>query len=102
MRNLAVWMIELVKLACRQRLHPVNAECPICRQMVRLHYKKAGRRHLLAHARACSRALYEGSHYCAHYRDKIKCVGSGMLANFDPHPSENLHFNVPRSLEVEG
>jgi hypothetical protein len=102
MRNLAVWMIELVKLASRQRLHPVNAECPICRQMVRLHYKKAGRRHLLAHARACSRALYEGSRYCAHYSAKIKCVGSGMLANFDPHPSESLYFHVPRSLELEG
>jgi hypothetical protein len=35
--------------------------------MVRLHCKKAGRRHLLAHARAYTRALYEGSRYCAHY-----------------------------------
>jgi hypothetical protein len=38
----------------------LNAECPICHQMVRLHYNKAGRRHLFAHVRVYSRTLYEG------------------------------------------
>jgi len=97
-RNLWVWIVEFLKLAGRRRLYPVNAECPICRQMVRLHYKKAGRRHVLAHARACSRALYEGSRYAAHYTAKLKCLGSGMLAKFDPRPNEHQHFNTPKSL----
>jgi hypothetical protein len=48
---LSVWVIEFTKLLGGRRLHPLNAECPICHQMVRLHYNKAGRRHLLAHAR---------------------------------------------------
>ena len=73
MRNLSVWVVEFIKLLGRRRLHPLNAECPICHQMVRLHYNNAGRRHLLAHARACSRALYEGSRYRAHYTANIKC-----------------------------
>jgi len=102
MRIFSVWVIEFLKLLGRRRLHPVNAECPICHQMVRLHCKKAGRRHLLAHARACSRALYEGSRYCAHYTAKIRCIGSGALARFDPRPSENQHFKAPKSLEFEG
>ena len=41
-RNLSVWVVEFLKLLGRCRLHPVNAECPICQQMVRLHYKKGG------------------------------------------------------------
>jgi hypothetical protein len=102
MRILSVWVIEFIKLFGGQRLHPLNAECPICHQMVRLHYDKAGRRHLLAHARACSRSLYEGSRYCAHYTAKIKCLGSDTLAKFDPRPSENRRFKPPKSLEPEG
>jgi hypothetical protein len=71
---LFVWVIEFIKLLGRRRLHPLNAECPICHQMVRLHYNKAGRRHLLAHARACSLTLYEGARYCVHDTAKIKCT----------------------------
>jgi hypothetical protein len=33
---------------------------------------------------------------------KIKCLGSGMLAKFDPRPNENQHFKLPKSLELEG
>ena len=102
MRSLSVWFIEFIKLLGRRRLHPLIAECPICHQMVRLHFNKAGRRHLLAHARAYSRSLYEGSRYDAHYAAKIKCVGSGALAKFDPRPNEPQHFNPPKSLELEG
>jgi hypothetical protein len=67
-----------------------------------LHYNKAGRRHLFAHARACSRTLYEGSRYGAHYAAKIKCFGSGAPAKFDPRPNELQSFNLPKSLEAEG
>jgi hypothetical protein len=101
MRRLIVWVIEFIKLLTRRRLHPLNAECPICHQMVRLHYNRAGRRHFLAHARACSRALYEGSRYSAHYTANAKCLGSGTLAKFDPRPNENQHFKWPKSLESE-
>ena len=97
-RILSVWIVEFFKLLGRRRLHPINAECPICHQMVRLHCKKAGRRHLLAHARAYTRALYEGSRYCAHYTAQMKCVGSGNLANFDPHPNENQHFKATKAF----
>jgi hypothetical protein len=41
-RNLSVWVVEFLKLLGRRRLHPVNAECPICQQMVRLHIEKRG------------------------------------------------------------
>jgi len=102
MRILSVWLVEFIKLLGRRRLHPLNAECPICHQMVRLHYNKAGRRHLLTHARACSRALYEGSRYCAHYTAKIKCLGSGTLAKFDPRPNENQKFKPPKPIKLEG
>ena len=102
MRILSVWVLEFIKLLGRRRLHSLNAECPICHQMVRLHYNKAGRRHLFAHARAYSRTLYEGSRYRAHYTAKIKCVGSGMLATFDPRPNESQQFKLPKSLELEG
>jgi len=101
MRILYVWVIESIKLLGRRRLHPLNAECPICHQMVRLHYNNAGRRHLIAHARACSRTLYEGSRYCAHYTAKIKCLGSGTLAKFDPRPNESVNFKPPKSLQLE-
>lgn len=99
MRNLCVWVIQALKLLARRRRHTLKAECPICHQMVRLHYRKMGRRHIMAHARACSRALFEGSRYCAHYTAKLKCVGSGTLAKFDPRPQEDQHFNAPKSLE---
>jgi hypothetical protein len=99
-RALSVWVLEFIKLVGQRRLHPVNAECPICHQMVRLHYRKAGRHHIFAHARAYSRALYEGSRYCVHYTARIRCLGSGTPAKFDPHPSENQHFNTPKSLEA--
>src|SRR5437763_16800128 len=99
-RILSVWIVEFFKLLGGRRLHPLNAECPICRQMVRLHYKKAGRRHLLAHARAYRRALYEGSRYCAHYAAKMKCVGSNSLAEFDPRPNETQHFKVTKTFDL--
>src|SRR5271163_5232738 len=99
MRALSVWVIEFIKLLGRRRLHPLNAECPICHQMVRLHYNEAGRRHFFAHARVYSRALFEGSRYCAHYTAIMKCVGSDTLARFDPRPNENQRFKLPQSLE---
>jgi hypothetical protein len=98
MRILFVWFIELIKLFGRWRLHALNAECPICHQMVRLHYNGAGRRHLLAHARACSRALYDGSRYSAHYIANVRCIGSGTLAKFDPHPNETQQFKLSKPL----
>jgi hypothetical protein len=100
MRILSVWVFEFLKLVGRRRLHPLNAECPFCHQMVRLHYNKAGRRHLFAHARAYSRSLYEGSRYDAHYSAKMKCLGSGTLVTFDPRPNEKQHFSTPKSLEI--
>ena len=93
---LFVWVIEFIKVLGRRRLHPLNAECPICHQMVRLHYNKAGRRHLLAHARACSLTLYEGARYCVHYTAKIKCLGSGTLGEFffDPWPERKSALQI--------
>jgi hypothetical protein len=82
--RLSVWLIEFIKLLGGRRLHPLNAECPFCHRMVRLHYNKAGRRHLFAHARAYSRALYEGSRYCAHYTAKVKCVGVSKNSRCSP------------------
>jgi hypothetical protein len=103
MRILSVWIVEFLKLLVRRRLHPLNAECPICHQMVRLHCDNAGRRHLIGHAREYSRALYEGSRYRAHYAaGKIRCPGSGAPAKFDPRPNEDQHFKAPNSLELEG
>jgi hypothetical protein len=98
MRIFSVWVFEFLKLIGRRPLYPLNAECPICHQMVRMHYNKAGRRHLFAHARAYSRALYEGYRYGAHYSAKMKCVGSGAIATFDPRPNEKQHFGTPKSL----
>jgi hypothetical protein len=98
MRIFSVWVFEFLKLIGRRPLYPLNAECPICHQMVRMHYNKAGRRHLFAHARAYSRALYEGYRYGAHYSAKMKCVGSGTLATFDPRPNEKQRFGTPKSL----
>ena len=95
---LSVWIIEFIKFLGRRRLHPLNAECPICHQMVRLHYNEAGRRHIFAHAHAYSRALYEGARYRAHRISKIKCLGSDIPARFDPRPNEKQHFRPPKSL----
>jgi hypothetical protein len=97
MRHFSVWVVELCKLLGRRRLHPLRTPCPICGQMVRLHVDKAGRRHVFAHARA----LYEGSRYREHYAAKIRCVGSGIAAKFDPRPDERQHFKLPRSLLEE-
>ena len=97
MRLSIVWVIEFIKLLARRRLHPLNAECPICHKMVRLHCDSAGRRHLLAHARA----LYEGSRYSVHYTANAKCLGSDTLAKFDPRPNENQHFKWPKSLDCD-
>jgi hypothetical protein len=94
MRIFSVWALELVKLVGRRRLHPLNAECPICHQMVRLHYNKAGRRHLLAHARA----LYEGSRYGVHYHAKVRCAASGALTAFNPRPKEPQRFKLPNRI----
>ncbi len=94
MPHLSVWLIEFVKLLARRRLHPLTTQCPICGQMVRLHVDKAGRRHVLAHARS----LYEGSRLSAHYAAKVRCVGSGSAKPFDPHPNERQRFKLPSSL----
>ena len=98
MRILFVWVVEFIKLLGRRRLHPLNVECPTCHQIVRLHHDNAGRRHLLAHARACSRALYEGARYCAHNTANIKCLGSDPLVRFDPRPNEDQRFKMPKPL----
>jgi hypothetical protein len=90
MRIFSVWALELAKLVGRRRLHPLNAECPICHQMVRLHYNKAGRRHLWEHARA----LYEGSRYGVHYHAKARCVASGARTAFNPSPQERQRFKL--------
>ena len=94
MRLFSVWALELIKLLGRWRLHPLNAECPICHQMVRLHCNKAGRRHLFAHARA----LNEGSRYGVHYHAKVRCVGSGARPVFNPRPQEMQRFKLPNAF----
>lgn len=100
MRSFYVWAAEALRLLTWQRLHPLKAQCPICYQMVRLHYRKAGRRHLMGHALAYSQALFEGSRFCAHYTTKIKCLGSDAFAKFDPRPDESQQFNLPKSINV--
>ncbi len=97
MRQFSVWALEFVKLLGGRRRHPVVAECPICRQMVRLHVNKAGRRHVFGHARA----LYEGSRFGKHYAASIKCVGSGAVKMFDPRPNERQHFKLPEALRED-
>jgi hypothetical protein len=97
MRHLSVWIIELVKLVGGRRLHPLVTQCPVCRQMVRLHVNKAGRRHVYGHARE----LYEGSRIAAHYATKFKCAGSGSRKLFDPRPNERQRFKLPSSLVEE-
>jgi hypothetical protein len=94
MRHIPVWITELIKLAGGWRLHPVTAQCPICKQSVRLHVNKAGRRHVYGHARA----LYEGSRLQVHYTANMKCVGSGAPKAFDPRPNEHQRFKLPDHL----
>ena len=94
MPHLSVWIVEFIKLLGGRRLHPLVTQCPICRQMVRLHVDKAGRRHVYAHARE----LYEGGRLSVHYAANMKCVGSGSTKLFDPHPNERQHFKLPNSL----
>jgi len=94
MRHLFVWASEFIKLLGGQRLHPIVAQCPICEQMVRLHVNKAGRRHVMAHARS----LYEGSRFDEHYAAKVRCVGSGRLKVFHPRPNEHQRFKLPEKL----
>ena len=102
MRHFSVWFVEFGKLVVRklfggQRLHPITAQCPICRQMVRLHVNQAGRQHVYGHARE----LYEGSRLSVHYTAEAKCVGSGARKPFDPRPTEHQHFKLPNSLSEE-
>ncbi len=97
MRHLSVWVIEFIKLVGGRRLHPLATQCPVCRQVVRLHVNKAGRRHVFGHARE----LYEGSRLSAHYATTFKCVGSGSRKIFDPRPNERQRFKLPSSLVEE-
>jgi len=94
MRHLSVWLIELLKIFGERRLHPLAAQCPFCGQMVRLHLNKAGRRHMLGHARA----LYEGSEFFVHYAAKTRCAGSRKPKIFHPRPNEHERFRLPNSL----
>jgi hypothetical protein len=97
MRHLSIWVIEFLKLLGGWRLHPLTTQCPVCRQNVRLHVDKAGRRHVFAHARA----LYDGSQLSVHYAAKIKCIGSGSAKPFDPRPNEHQRFKLPSCLLEE-
>lgn len=97
MRHFSVWALEFIKLLGGRRLHPIVTQCPICRQMVRLHVNKAGRQHVYAHARE----LYKGARLSVHYSAKMKCGGSGAVKLFDPRPNEHLHFKLPNSLSEE-
>jgi hypothetical protein len=97
MRHLSVWIVEFIKLLGGQRLHPVATQCPICKQMVRLHVDKAGRRHVFAHARG----LYEGSRLDVHYAASARCVGSGTPTVFNPRPNEDQRFKLPAALNDE-
>jgi hypothetical protein len=94
MRHLSVWLVEFIKLLVGRRPHPLLTQCPICQQTVHLHVNRAGRRHVFAHARG----LYEGCRLCKHYAGKIKCLGSGALMIFEPHPNEHQRFKLPDSL----
>jgi len=94
MQVLSLWVREFLKLLGGWRLHPLTTQCPICRQSVRLHVNKAGRRHVLGHARA----LYEGARLDVHHVAKVKCVGSQSVKVFDPRPGEQQRFKLPVSL----
>lgn len=98
MQLLSLWVREALKLLGGRRLYPLTAQCPICRRSVRLHVNKAGRRHVLGHARA----LYEGARLDVHHIANIRCVGSKSVKVFDPHPGEQQHFKLPDSLLGKG
>jgi len=91
MQLFSLWLRESLKLLGGWRLHPLTAQCPICRQSVRLHVNKAGRRHVLHHARA----LYEGARLDVHHVAKVKCAGSKSVKVFDPRPGEPQRFRLP-------
>lgn len=94
MRLLSIWVGESLKLLGGRRLHPLTTQCPICRQPVRLHVNKAGRRHVWDHART----LYEGAQLGVHHVAKMECVGSRSAKEFDPRPGEQQRFKLPESL----
>lgn len=94
MRLLSLWVREALKLLGGRRLHPLTTQCPICRQSVRLHVNKAGRRHVWGHARS----LYEDARLDVHHVAKVRCVGSKSVKAFDPHPGEQKRFRLPQSL----
>jgi hypothetical protein len=94
MRLISVWLRELLRLLGGRRLHPLTTQCPICRQSVRMHVNKAGRRHVLGHAQA----LYEGARLGVHHVAKVECVGSRSMKVFDPRPEERQRFKLPESL----
>jgi hypothetical protein len=94
MQLLPLWLREFLKMVSGRRLYPLTTQCPICRQLVRLHVNKAGRRHVFGHARA----LYEEARLDVHRAAKIKCVGSKSVRVFDPRPNEQQRFKLPESL----
>jgi hypothetical protein len=94
MQLISVWVRELLKVLSRRRLHPLSTQCPICRQSVSLHVDKAGRRHVLGHARA----VYEGARLGVHHVAKVECVGSRSVKVFDPRPGERQRFKLPDIL----
>lgn len=98
MRLLSLWIREALKLLGGRRLHPLTTQCPICSQSVRLHVNKAGRRHVLGHARA----LYEGARLDVHHVARVKCAGSKSPKVFHPHPGEPQRFKLPDSLLGDG
>ena len=98
MHLLSVWVREFLKMVGGRRLHPLTTECPICRQSVRLHVNKGGRRHVLGHARV----LYEGGRLDVHHVSEAECLGSQTMKFFDPRPNENHRFRLPDSLRGDG
>ena len=94
MQLLSLWLREFLKVLGGRRLHPLTTQCPICHQSVRLHVNKAGRRHVLGHARV----LYEGARLDVHHVAKVECMGSKRMKLFDPRPGESQHFKLPGSL----
>jgi hypothetical protein len=94
MQLFSLWVRESLKLLGGWQLHPLTTQCPICRQSVRLHVNKAGRRHVLEHARA----LYEDARLDVHHVAKVKCAGSKSVKVFDPRPGEQQRFKLPESL----
>ena len=94
MKQLYAWLVELWKLIDGRRLYPIVVQCPVCRQNVRLHVNKAGRRHVYGHAVS----LYQGAQFRRHFVGNMQCSGSGTTKEFDPRPTERQHFKLPDSL----